>query len=235
MKKKLFRLEDVWKTYKMMGKGVETHALRGVSVQVEKGEYVAIIGPSGSGKSTLMHVMGCLDTPTKGRVFVEGRETSHLSGDELARIRRKRIGFVFQAYNLIPGLSALENVALPMRLDGVDKGHSLKKSKKFLERVGLGKRLHHKPNQMSGGEQQRVAIARALVNDPDAVLGDEPTGNLDTKSGMGIVKLLEDLNKKEKKTVVIVTHDKRLASRADREMHIKDGAIDRDHHNHEGR
>ncbi len=232
MKEILFRLDNVWKTYKMMGKGVETNALRGVSVQVKKGEYVAIIGPSGSGKSTLMHVMGCLDSPNKGRVFVDGKETSTLSEDDLARIRRRKIGFVFQSYNLIQGLTAAENVALPMRLDGVGKKDALKKAEKYLLRVGLKERLTHKPNQMSGGEQQRVAIARSLINDPEAILGDEPTGNLDTKSGMSVISLLEELNKKEKKTVVIVTHDSRLAARADREIHIKDGNIDQDRTNH---
>ncbi|MBN2042453.1 MAG: ABC transporter ATP-binding protein [Candidatus Aenigmarchaeota archaeon] len=232
MKEILFRLENVWKTYKMMGKGIETHALRGVSVDVKKGEYVAIIGPSGSGKSTLMHVMGCLDTPNKGNVYVDGKETSVLSEDDLAKIRRRKIGFVFQSYNLIQGLTAAENVALPMRLDGVGKKEAIKRAERYLLRVGLEHRLTHKPNQMSGGEQQRVAIARSLINDPEAILGDEPTGNLDTKSGLSVIKLLEELHVKEKKTVVIVTHDSRLAARADREIHIKDGNIDQDRTNH---
>jgi len=221
--KNLFELKDVWKIYKM--KGVETQALRGVSVKVKKGEYIAIIGPSGSGKSTLMHIMGCLDTPTRGKVYIEDKEVSKLSEDELAKIRRKKIGFVFQAYNLIPGLTAIENVALPMRFDGKSKKESLVKAKKLLERVGLGKRLHHKPNEMSGGEQQRVAIARALINNPEAILADEPTGNLDTKSGREIFELLEELHRKLKKTIVIVTHDINLARRAHREVKIKDGKI----------
>ncbi|NIO21926.1 MAG: ATP-binding cassette domain-containing protein [Candidatus Aenigmarchaeota archaeon] len=224
MKKNIiFELQDVCKVYEM--KGVETHALRGATVKVKKGEYVAILGPSGSGKSTLMHIMGCLDTPTKGRVFVEGREVSELSDDELAKIRREKIGFVFQAYNLIPGLTALENVALPMRFSGHGRGESQKKAKEFLRKVGLEKRMDHKPNELSGGEQQRVAIARSLSNDPDAILADEPTGNLDTNSGKEIFELLESLHRKTGKTIIVVTHDINLAKRAHREIKIIDGKI----------
>ncbi len=230
--KTLFKVKNVWKVYRSRGARVETFALRGVSVEIRKGEYVAIIGPSGSGKSTLMHVMGCLDSPTKGQVYVNEREVSTFSEDDLARIRRDRIGFVFQSYNLIAGLTAVENVALPMRFNGVGKKEANERAMKLLKKIGLGERYHHKPSEMSGGEQQRVAIARALVNDPDAILGDEPTGNLDSKSGLEIVKLLEDLNSKEKKTIIVVTHDKNLAARADREIHIKDGQIDRDGKNH---
>lgn len=224
MKKNImFDTRDVWKTYEM--KGVETNALRGVTMEIKKGEYVAILGASGSGKSTLMHIMGCLDTPTKGRVFVEGREVSELKDDELARIRREKIGFVFQAYNLIVGLTAVENVALPMRFSGHGRGESLRKAKEILKKVGLEKRMTHKPNELSGGEQQRVAIARALSNDPEAILADEPTGNLDTKSGREIFELLESLHKKTGKTIVVVTHDINLAKRAHREIKIKDGMI----------
>lgn len=230
--KTLFKVKNVSKVYQSKGAKVKTFALRGVSVEIQKGEYVAIIGPSGSGKSTLMHVMGCLDTPNEGNVFVEDREVSSLSEDDLARIRRDKIGFVFQSYNLIAGLTAVENVALPMRFKGIGRKQANEKARKFLRRVGLGERFHHKPNEMSGGEQQRVAIARSLINDPDAILGDEPTGNLDSRSGLEIVKLLEDLNKKEKKTVIVVTHDRHLAARADREIHIKDGRIDHDGSNH---
>jgi len=231
--KVLFRLKDVWKVYDMKGTGVETNALRGVSVEVNKGEYLAIVGPSGSGKSTMMHVMGCLDTPNKGQVFVDEKEISTLSEDELAKIRREKIGFVFQAYNLISGLTAVENVALPMRLDGKGKKEANERAVKLLQRVGLGQRLNHKPNEMSGGEQQRVAIARALINNPEAILGDEPTGNLDTRSGAEIIELLEELHGKEGKTVVVVTHDTHLAARADREIHIKDGVIIHDRKKHE--
>lgn len=223
MKKLMFELKDVWKIYYM--KGVETNALRGVDLKVKKGEYVAILGPSGSGKSTVMHVMGCLDTPTKGKVFVEGEEVSKLSEDELARIRREKIGFVFQAYNLIPGLTALENVALPMRLDGKGTKESQSKARVLLRRVGLEKRLSHKPNELSGGEQQRVAIARALANDPDVILADEPTGNLDTKSEMGIFGVLEDLHKKIGKTIVLVTHDTNLAKHSQRKIRMLDGSV----------
>ncbi len=223
MKEKMFELKDVWKIYRM--KGVETQALRGVNVFVRKGEYVAILGPSGSGKSTLMHIMGCLDTPTRGKVFVEGKEVSKLTDDELAMIRREKIGFVFQAYNLISGLTALENVALPMRFAGHGRNESLKKAKELLKKVGLEKRMNHKPNEMSGGEQQRVAIARALVNDPDAILADEPTGNLDSKSGREIFELLETLHRKMGKTIIVVTHDINLARRAHREIRIRDGKI----------
>jgi len=219
----MFELQEVWKIYEM--KGVETNALRGTSLKIKKGEYVAILGPSGSGKSTLMHIMGCLDTPTKGRVFVEGREVSELSDDDLAKIRREKIGFVFQAYNLIPGLTAAENVALPMRFSGYGRSEAQSKAKEILKRVGLEKRTTHKPNELSGGEQQRVAIARSLSNDPDAILADEPTGNLDTKSGREIFELLESLHKKTGKTIIVVTHDINLAKRAHREIRIMDGMI----------
>jgi putative ABC transport system ATP-binding protein len=223
MKEEIFELKDVWKVYCM--KGVETNALRGVNVVIKKGEYAAILGPSGSGKSTLMHVMGCLDTPTKGRVFIEGREVSQMSDDELAKIRREKIGFVFQAYNLIPGLTAVENIALPMRFAGHGRGESQRRAKELLKRVGLKERMSHKPNEMSGGEQQRVAIARSMVNNPDVILADEPTGNLDTKSGREILELLESLHKNMGKTIVIVTHDIKLARRSPREIKMIDGRI----------
>jgi putative ABC transport system ATP-binding protein len=223
MKKTILETKDVWKIYFM--KGVETYALRGVNIKIEEGQYVAIVGPSGSGKSTLMHILGCLDSPTKGKVFIDGKDVSKLTDDELALIRRKKIGFVFQAYNLINSLTALENVALPMRFNGYSKSEAFKKAKELLTKVGLEKRIMHKPNEISGGEQQRVAIARALVNDPEIILADEPTGNLDTKSGKEIFELLETLHSKTKKTLIIVTHDLNLASRAHREIRIKDGQI----------
>jgi len=224
MKKNImFEVQNVCKIYEM--KGVETHALRGVDLKIKKGEYVAILGPSGCGKSTLMHIMGCLDTPTKGRVFVEGREVSELSDDELAKIRREKIGFVFQAYNLITGLTAIENVALPMRFSGYGRGESHRKAKEILKKIGLEKRMNHKPNELSGGEQQRVAIARSLTNNPEAILADEPTGNLDTKSGKEIFELLENLHRKTGKTIVVVTHDIKLAKLARREIKMIDGKI----------
>lgn len=223
MKGPIFELRDVWKTYCM--KGVETNALRGINLVIKDGEYTAILGPSGSGKSTLMHIMGCLDTPTKGKVFIEGREISQMSDDELARVRRDKIGFVFQAYNLIQGLTAIENISLPMRFSGHGRGESQRKAKDLLAKVGLVERMHHKPNEMSGGEQQRVAIARSLINDPDVILADEPTGNLDTKTGKEIMDLLESLHKKTGKTIMVVTHDTRLAARANREIRMIDGHV----------
>jgi putative ABC transport system ATP-binding protein len=223
MKEPIFELKNVWKTYFM--KGVETNALRGINLEVKKGEYTAILGPSGSGKSTLMHVMGCLDTPTRGKVFIEGREISKMNDDELAKIRREKIGFVFQAYNLIQGLTAVENTSLPMRFSGQGRGESQRRARELLRKVGLEERMAHKPNEMSGGEQQRVAIARSLANDPDVILADEPTGNLDTKTGREIMELLETLHKKTGKTIIVVTHDTRLASRANREIRMVDGQM----------
>lgn len=219
----LLELKDVWKVYQM--KGVETIALKGVNLQIKVGQYAAIVGPSGSGKSTLMHILGCLDMPTKGKVLVDNRDVSQLKDDDLALIRRKKIGFVFQAYNLISSLNAIENVSLPMRFSGSSKQEAFKKAKELLIKVGLEKRINHKPNEMSGGEQQRVAIARALVNDPDIILADEPTGNLDTKTGKEIFELVEGLHTKTKKTLIIVTHDLNLAGRAHQEIRIKDGQI----------
>jgi putative ABC transport system ATP-binding protein len=222
-RERIFELKDVWKTYCM--KGVETNALRGVNLVMERGEYAAILGPSGSGKSTLMHVMGCLDSPTKGTVLLEGNDISKMEDDDLARIRREKIGFVFQAYNLIPGLTALENVALPMRFNGYGRGDSQRRASQILTKVGLANRAHHKPNELSGGEQQRVAIARALVNDPDIIMGDEPTGNLDTKTGKEIMDTLRDLHDKTGKTVIIVTHDTKLAKLAPRQIRMLDGRV----------
>lgn len=223
MKGKTFEMKDVWKVYTM--KGVETNALRGVNLEIEKGEHAAILGPSGSGKSTLMHIMGCLDTPTKGRVLIDGKEVSQMNDNELAMIRREKIGFVFQAYNLIPGLTALENISLPMRFSGHGKGESQRRAKELLKKVGLGERTGHKPNELSGGEQQRVAIARSLVNDPEVILADEPTGNLDTKTGKEIMGLLESLHKKTGKTVIIVTHDTKIAKRTPRQIKMLDGRV----------
>tara|TARA_Y100000310_G_C20687001_1_gene819674 strand:- start:2053 stop:2763 length:711 start_codon:yes stop_codon:yes gene_type:complete len=222
-KKVLFETRDVWKTY---GHGeTATHALSGVDLKIFKGEYAALFGPSGSGKSTLMHIMGCLDTATKGHVFLDGHDVSNLSEDELALVRRNKIGFIFQSYNLIPGLTALENVAIPMRFAGNSTSDSEEKAKKLLKLVDLGDRMTHKPNELSGGQQQRVAIARSLVNDPEVILADEPTGNLDTKSGDEIVEMLHDLNKNHKKTILVVTHDPGLAKKAKKHILMKDGKI----------
>lgn len=219
----LISARDVWKIY---GEGdAATYALRGVSLDIEPGEFMAIVGPSGSGKSTLMHIIGLLDTPTRGNVFVKGRDVSTLSDDERAILRRKTIGFVFQQYNLSPSLNALENVELPMIFAGVPKKERRKRAKELLELVGLGHRLYHYPNQLSGGQQQRVAIARALANDPEVILGDEPTGNLDTKTGEKILKIFKDL-KRMGKTIVIVTHDQDIAEEAEKIVKIRDGKIE---------
>ncbi|MBN2518718.1 MAG: ABC transporter ATP-binding protein [Candidatus Altiarchaeota archaeon] len=216
----ILEMEKVWKVY-LMGK-VQVPAIRGVDFCTDKGEYIAIVGPSGSGKSTLLNLIGCLDTPTAGRILLGGADISKMSEDGLARVRRKMIGFVFQTFNLMPGLTAQENVALPMRFDGVPKGLALKKAAALLELVGLGGRLKHKPAELSGGERQRVAIARALVNDPQIILADEPTGNLDTKSGLKIIEVLENLNSKGI-TLIVITHDAKLSERARRSLHLVDG------------
>ncbi len=221
--KKIIELVNVWKTYQVGA--VEVNALRGINFSVKKGEFVAIQGPSGSGKSTAMHLIGCLDLPTKGKVYLEGKDISCMSESLLAQIRGKKVGFVFQQFNLIQNLTALENVALPMIFQGVNEKERIKKARNLLELVELGDRVNHYPNQLSGGEQQRVAIARALANDPDIILADEPTGNLDSKAGKEIIDILFTLHKKEKKTIVMVTHDNRLAKYAHRIVHIKDGKV----------
>lgn len=225
----IIQLENVWKIYHM-GK-VEVPALRGLDLGIHPGEFVAIMGPSGSGKSTAMNMIGCLDVPTRGRVFLEGQNISKLSESDLAQIRGRKIGFVFQTFNLMPGLTALENVTLPMIFQGVLRLEREKKAEKLLSLVGLGDRLNHKPTELSGGEQQRVAIARSLANDPDVVLADEPTGNLDTKTGNEVMKMLSDLHNEEKKTIVMVTHDITLSKYAERILHLKDGKIVLDEEN----
>jgi putative ABC transport system ATP-binding protein len=218
----IVKLEDVEKIYKM-GK-VEVPALRGVTLEIEKGEYVSIMGPSGSGKSTLMNMIGCLDRPTRGKVFIDGRDVSKLNDDGLAKIRRKKVGFVFQQFNLIPRLTALENVALPMWFAGLSRPERVKKAVELLKQVDLGKRIKHRPAELSGGEMQRVAIARALANDPEVVLADEPTGNLDSKTGEEILRLLKRLNE-EGRTVVMVTHELEFAKKAGRIVQLRDGRI----------
>ena len=220
---KVIHLEDVWKTYSM-GE-VKVHALRAVSLDIRQGEFVAIMGPSGSGKSTMVNMVGCLDIPTKGKIYLDGKDISSLSESDLAMVRGKKIGFIFQQFNLIPALSALENVALPMIFQAVPRETRLSRAKELLTLVDLGDRMNHKPAELSGGQQQRVAIARSLANDPDVILADEPTGNLDTKTGDTVIEFLKQLNKKEKKTVVMVTHDPHLARIAQRITHIKDGQI----------
>ncbi len=222
MVKTIIELQDVWKTYKM--EETEVNALRGITLKFNEGDFASIQGPSGSGKSTLMHLVGCLDLPSKGRIFLDGHDISKMSESQLATIRGKKIGFVFQAFNLIPSLTAMENVMLPMVFNDVPKEIRLKTARELLEDMGLQHRLNHKPNQMSGGEQQRVAIARALANDPEVILADEPTGNLDSKRGEEVVEMLKKLSR-EGKTIIMVTHDMEKARYADKVYRLKDGKI----------
>ncbi|MBW2988686.1 ABC transporter ATP-binding protein [Candidatus Woesearchaeota archaeon] len=219
----IIKLENVWKVYKM-GE-VEVPALRGLNLEVKRGEFLAIMGTSGSGKSTSMNMIGCLDVPTRGSVFLEKQDISRLSESDLAQIRGKKIGFIFQTFNLIPTLSALENVTMPMIFQNVPKEERVEKATKLLEMVDLGDRMSHKPNELSGGQQQRVAIARSLINDPEVILADEPTGNLDSTSGHKVIDFLQDLHKKEKKTIVMVTHDEDIAKNAERLEYLYDGQI----------
>ena len=224
MSEPIVEAKDLHKHYEI-GKNNFVKALRGVSLQVKKGEFVAIIGPSGSGKSTLMHILGALDSPTKGQVWLEGEEISKKKISGLYKIRGRKIGFVFQGFNLIPAMSALENVMLAVEYSG-RKANAKKEAEKVLKEVGLGKRLTHPPSRLSGGEQQRVAIARALVNKPAIVLADEPTGELDTETSLEIIKLMDNLNKKESQTFIIVTHNPEVAKVCHRTIHLRDGKIE---------
>ncbi len=219
-KNPVIRLEGVTKVYQM-GEW-EVHALRGMDLSIQEGEFVSIMGSSGSGKSTMLHIIGCLDRPTSGRVFLEGVDTSHLNSSRLARIRGEKIGFVFQFFNLYPTLNALENVELPMVILNVGKEERRKKAKKLLESIGIGDRMYHFPSQLSGGQRQRVAIARALANDPAVILADEPTGNLDSRSGEEVLKIFKKLNE-EGRTVVVVTHETSIAESAAKIVKMKDG------------
>ena len=224
MKKKIpvIEVRNVEKIYKMGD--VEVPALDGVDIVINRGEFVAIMGPSGSGKSTAMNMVGCLDVPTKGKVFLDGHDISQLGESELAQIRGKKIGFIFQTFNLINSISAIENVELPMIFQGVSKDERMEIAKKLLCLVDLEDRMYHKPTEMSGGQQQRVAVARALANDPEVILADEPTGNLDSKTGKEIIELIGKLNK-EGKTIIMVTHDEDIAKHAQRIVRLKDGKV----------
>jgi putative ABC transport system ATP-binding protein len=221
----LIEVRDLWKTY-IMG-SEEIHALRGVSTQIERGEYVAIMGPSGSGKSTLMNLIGCLDTPTKGSYLLNEKQVSQMNDNELAQIRNEEIGFVFQTFNLLPRASALQNVELPLVYAGVATRDRQARAKSALEKVELGSRMTHKPNELSGGQRQRVAIARALVNNPSILLADEPTGNLDSKTGAEIMALFARLHQAGN-TIVLVTHEADIAAFAHRTIHLRDGQVEKD-------
>mgnify|MGYP001609846086 FL=1 len=221
----MIRTNDLWKTYVMGDE--EIHALRGVTFEIRRGEYVAIIGPSGSGKSTLMNMIGCLDTPSKGEYWLNGKQVSQMDDDELAYIRNKEIGFVFQTFNLLPRATALHNVELPLIYNGTPSGKRIEMAKKALESVELGQRMNHKPNELSGGQRQRVAIARALVNNPSIILADEPTGNLDSKTSVEIMNLLETLHDRGN-TIIVVTHEPEVAAHAHRVLTILDGQIYKD-------
>ena len=223
MKKNIIKLENVWKTYKMGN--VEVNALQGLNLDIKEGEFLAIMGPSGSGKSTAVNMIGCLDVPTKGKITLDQHDISKLSESELAQIRGRKIGFIFQQFNLISALTALENIMLPMIFQGIPEHKRLERATKLLELVELGDRLNHKPTELSGGQQQRVAIARALANDPDVIIADEPTGNLDSKTGAVVLDFLQKLHKKENKTIAMVTHDANLAKVAERTEFLKDGRV----------
>jgi putative ABC transport system ATP-binding protein len=228
MKEPVIKLENVEKTY-YLGK-IDLNVLKSINLEIDSGSFVSIMGPSGSGKSTLMYLLGLLDTPTKGNIFLEGKDVSNFSEDELARIRGKKIGFIFQQFNLLMHLNAVENVMLPMIFQGIPESQRLEKARKLLENVNMGKRIDHKPNEVSGGEQQRIAIARAFANDPEIIIADEPTGNLDSSTGKMIMDILTDFHKKQKKTVIVVTHDPNIANYSEELINIKDGQIIKNGH-----
>jgi putative ABC transport system ATP-binding protein len=224
----LITIKDIGRKYVI---GSETiHALKSVSLNINKGEFVALMGPSGSGKSTLMNILGCLDTPTKGEYILNGINVSHMTDNELAEVRNSEIGFVFQTFNLLPRSTALDNVALPLIYAGINKENRQGRAHQALENVGLGNRVDHKPNELSGGQRQRVAVARALINDPSIILADEPTGNLDTKTSIEIMGLIEDIHAKGN-TIILVTHEEDIAKHAHRIVRMRDGLIENDYAN----
>ena len=224
----LLELKHLGKKYKIGTE--EINALRSIDLKIEKGEYVALMGPSGSGKSTLMNIVGCLDSPSEGQYFLNGKEVSKMTEDELAGIRNNEIGFIFQTFNLVPRSSALDNVALPLVYAGIKKDERLKRAKQTLVDVGLGDRISHKPNELSGGQRLRVAVARALVNNPSIILADEPTGNLDSKTSEEIMSLFREIHKLGN-TIIVVTHEEEIAQHANRIVRIKDGMIENDYSN----
>ena len=224
----LISITDIGRKYVI---GAETiHAIKSVSLTIMKGEFVALMGPSGSGKSTLMNILGCLDTPTRGEYLLNNIRVSQMSEDELAEVRNKEIGFVFQTFNLLPRSTSLDNVALPLVYAGVNKTNRTERAKAALENVGLGNRVHHKPNELSGGQRQRVAVARALINDPSIILADEPTGNLDTKTSIEIMGLMEEIHSRGN-TIILVTHEEDIAQHAHRIVRMRDGLIEDDYMN----
>ena len=223
MAEEIIKLENIWKTY-LLGE-VKLTVLKNVSLAIKRGSFTAIMGPSGSGKSTLLHLIGALDTPSKGNIYIDGQDVSRLSEDNLAQIRGKKIGFVFQQFNLLPNLTALENVMLPMIFQGFPERQRIERAKELLVSLGLEARINHRPNELSGGERQRIAIARSLANNPEVIVADEPTGNLDSATGKKIMEVFIDLHKKEKKTVIVVTHDPNIAGYTEETINIKDGEI----------
>lgn len=228
MQQPLITIRDIGRKY-IIGTEV-IHALKSVSLDIQKGEFVALMGPSGSGKSTLMNILGCLDTPSKGEYVLNGMRVSEMSDNELAEVRNKEIGFVFQTFNLLPRSSSLDNVALPLVYAGIGKTQRESRARKALENVGLGNRVDHKPNELSGGQRQRVAVARALINNPSIILADEPTGNLDTKTSVEIMGLLEEIHAKNN-TIILVTHEEDIALHAHRIVRMRDGLIESDEPN----
>lgn len=220
---KAIEFKEVSKSYSLGKEGLKV--LNKVSFSIEKGEFVAIMGPSGSGKSTLLHLMGCLDKPSEGSILINGEEVSSMDSDSLAEVRAKKIGFVFQAFNLLPNMSALQNVEIALAINEAKKENRIKKARELLKRFGLEKRENHKPSELSGGEKQRVAMARALANDPEIILADEPTGNLDSKSGKEVMETLEKLWKENNITIIVVTHEPNVASYCKRIIRLKDGEI----------
>ncbi|QXV67387.1 ABC transporter ATP-binding protein [Mucilaginibacter achroorhodeus] len=224
----LITIKDIGRKY-VIGSEI-IHAIKSVTLTIQKGEFVALMGPSGSGKSTLMNILGCLDTPTKGQYVLNGIDVSHMTDNDLAEVRNSEIGFVFQTFNLLPRNSALDNVALPLVYAGISKEKRNERAKQALENVGLGHRVDHRPNELSGGQRQRVAVARALINNPSIILADEPTGNLDTKTSIEIMGLLEDIHSKGN-TIILVTHEEDIALHAHRIVRMRDGLVENDYLN----